>query len=59
MNKHSECGCHKDGSGKCTSSCSCECSGAVKSAGNNQWASPASATSTVTDKCKCEIKESN
>ncbi|WP_195986907.1 hypothetical protein [Clostridium sp. D53t1_180928_C8] len=56
MNKHSECGCHKDGSEKCTSSCSCGCSGAVKSAGNNQWASPASATSTVTDKCKCENK---
>ena len=55
MSKHSNCGCHNEES-NCKSSCGCN-SGAPKSAVNNQWASPASVKSTITDKCKCEKKE--
>lgn len=58
MNKHSNCGCHTDGKDSCKSTCGCGCnSGAPKSAVNNQWASPASVKSTITDKCKCEKQE--
>ena len=58
MDKHSNCGCHTEGKNSCKSTCGCGCnSGAPKSAVNNQWASPASVKSTITDKCKCEKQE--
>ena len=57
MSKHSKCVCHNEES-NCKSSCGCGCnSGAPKSAVNNQWASPASIKSIITDKCKDEKKE--
>mgnify|MGYP007120274602 CR=1 FL=1 len=58
MSKHSNCGCHTEGKNSCESTCGCGCnSGAPKSAVNNQWASPASVKSTITDKCKCDKNE--
>ncbi|CUO77725.1 hypothetical protein H8S10_03120 [Clostridium sp. NSJ-49] len=35
----------------------CGCNKAQKSAGNNQWASPASVQSSIYDNCKCNKKQ--
>lgn len=48
---HSSCGCSEK-QNSIESSCGCGCSGAAKSAYNNQWASPASAKSEIEQCCK-------
>lgn len=57
MSKDSNCRCNKQNKHNTTSDCACGCSGAEKSAVNNQWASPASVKSSVYDNCKCNKKQ--
>lgn len=55
MSKHSSCGCHNKSNHGCCSDCGCH--GAKKTEGNNQWVSPPSAKSCISNTSKCEKKE--